>query len=175
MGTGVVVASLQVGPLDSARDVEQSLARTVTLCGPPRLLFRGREISDSPGTLTDLGIEKGASLQLIIATPQLLASGSSDQTARLCNLHTGACVTIMSGHTRNVTAVSFSPTGLELKTIGADRTSRLWDVQTGECKEVTPGPGFVASASFSPRRTRVITGSVDFAAKIYNRHNRQVD
>jgi WD40 repeat protein len=71
-----------------------------------------------------------------------LASASWDQTIKLWDVQTGKELATLKGHTGWVTSVAFSPDGKTLASAGgerseessgsADRTIKLWDVQTGK-------------------------------------------
>ena len=45
----------------------------------------------------------------------------------------------LTGHTRYVWAVAFSPDGRLLATASSDRTARVWDVATGGCLRTLTG------------------------------------
>ena len=70
-----------------------------------------------------------------------LASGSEDETVRLCDAETGACVRRLEGHNNVVFSVCFSPDGRRLASGSNDRTVRLWDVETGACVRTLEGHG----------------------------------
>jgi WD40 repeat protein len=55
-----------------------------------------------------------------------LATASSDGTARLWKVPSGALVTILSGHIVWVNDVAFSPQGRYLATGSYDFTAKLW-------------------------------------------------
>lgn len=44
---------------------------------------------------------------------------------------------IFEGHSRVVTSCAFDPAGQRILSSSQDGTSRLWDVETGECLQVT--------------------------------------
>eukprot|EP01043_Picozoa_sp_COSAG02_P112080 COSAG02_NODE_48263_length_335_cov_0.652542_1_plen_111_part_11 len=55
----------------------------------------------------------------------------------------------LEGHTGWVSSASFSPDGQHIVTASDDKTARVWDAQTGACKQVLEGhTGTVRSASF---------------------------
>jgi WD40 repeat protein len=63
----------------------------------------------------------------------ILASGSSDQTARLWDAHTGQVLKILQGHTNWVLSIAFSPDGRILASSSNDETIKFWDVRSGRC------------------------------------------
>lgn len=64
---------------------------------------------------------------------QLLLSGSTDRTAKIWDLQSGAVLHTLP-HDNWVRAVAFSPDGriAATGTVGVDRSLRLWDVETGD-------------------------------------------
>ncbi len=63
----------------------------------------------------------------------VLASASGDQTVRLWDRHTGACLQLLQGYMNNVPSVCFSPDGSVLASGSSDHAVRLWDRYTGAC------------------------------------------
>src|ERR1700733_2200101 len=84
---------------------------------------------------------------------KLVASGSSDKTARLWDAATGALRgELLKGHSDLVYSVAFSPDGKLLASGSGDKTVRLWDAATGA---PLGGPlkghsASVSSVAFSP-------------------------
>ena len=56
----------------------------------------------------------------------LLATASSDATARLWEASGGRCVRMLTGHGGGLNSVAFSPDGGMLATASTDATARLW-------------------------------------------------
>jgi WD40 repeat protein len=97
---------------------------------------------------------------------QLLASGSSDRTIKLWNVHTGQCLNYASGQHQSRL---FSPDGQRLVSGGDDLIVRTWDTATGNCLEVLEGhTKRIWSASFSPDGQTVISGSPDSTIKLWH-------
>lgn len=60
----------------------------------------------------------------------LIAVGSYEPLARLCDMRTGAYAQVLKGHSESVRACEWSPRSPYLLATGsADRTVRLWDIR----------------------------------------------
>ena len=104
---------------------------------------------------------------------RLLATGSSDQTARIWETATGQERTRVV-HDDGVTAVAFDPDGRRLATASADQTARIWETATGqEYLRLSHDEG-VAVVVFSPDGRRLATGSFDPNARIWDAASGQV-
>jgi len=71
--------------------------------------------------------------------PQILASGSADNTVRLWDVDDGKCINVLQGHTGIICSVAFGCDGMGRSLLASgsfDETIRLWDVETGECLRV---------------------------------------
>lgn len=80
-----------------------------------------------------------AHLNRVVFSPdgQFLASGADDNTCRLWDPKTGACLRVLAGHepfggkVAHVVDLAFSPDGSRLATAGHEGTVRIWDPKTG--------------------------------------------
>jgi hypothetical protein len=71
---------------------------------------------------------------------------------------------VLTGHTGAVLCVSVSPSGKFLATGGADRTQRIWDLESGgEARLVIEHPRPVRSVAFVPGGWSLICGTEDGA------------
>ena len=61
----------------------------------------------------------------------LLATGSTDHTARLWNVETGQCVFKLDKHDAEIVSLHFTTEGDKLLTGSFDHTCRIWDVRQG--------------------------------------------
>jgi WD40 repeat protein len=105
-------------------------------------------------------------------TEHLLASGSTDRTVRLWDMHTRECVAVLEGHTDSVDSVAFSPDSHLLASASRDYTVRLWDVS--ERKAAFPmyvlqgHSDWVFSVSFSPDGRHLASASWDRTVRLWN-------
>jgi len=79
------------------------------------------------------------------------------------------CIRDRCRHDGHITSVCFSPDGKRIVTGSQDKTSKVWDVVTGnELATLRGHAGFVMAVSFSPDGTRIVTGSLDSTAKLWD-------
>ncbi len=120
-------------------------------------------------------------------------TGSADHTAVLWDIGTGDSLFTLSGHDGDVNSVAFSPDGTRILTGSEDHTAKLWDSKTGEDlrtfghaweesekpiiiilaekkhpKAFPDHAGSINSVAFSPDGTKVLTGSADNKAKLWD-------
>jgi WD40 repeat protein len=86
-----------------------------------------------------------------------LATGGEDQIVRIWDVHTGALVHALSGHTNWIDGLRFSDDGERLVSAGRDGTARVWDVASGKAIATLDNQRKVTDAWFSRDRTRVLT------------------
>jgi WD40 repeat protein len=89
-------------------------------------------------------------------------SGSSDQTARLWDLHTGERLATLEGHSDVVTAVSIDEAGLRAATGSVDRTIKLWRLDAlRPATSRSAHAGSVVAIVFSPDGRLCASGGGD--------------
>jgi WD40 repeat protein/serine/threonine protein kinase len=98
--------------------------------------------------------------------------------AKVWDARNGALLLDLKGHTNEVTSVAFSPDGTRIVTGSFDKTAKVWDALTGtpqlELKAYTRDgsglsePNMVQSVAFSPDGTRIVTGSGDKKARVWD-------
>ncbi len=85
---------------------------------------------------------------------RLVATGSSDGTARVWHAESGNQTLELRGHGAAVTDVAFSPDGRRVLTDGEDGTTRLWDVSAGDVLHLS---GWYGAPVAAPRADDKVT------------------
>jgi WD40 repeat protein/tRNA A-37 threonylcarbamoyl transferase component Bud32 len=76
---------------------------------------------------------------------------------------------VLEGHTQAVESLALSPDGRRLLSGSVDRTTRLWDLRTGECvRTFTRFRGAVWSVSFSPDGRLALTTAEPAEIKLWD-------
>lgn len=97
-----------------------------------------------------------------------VATGASDNTARVWDAQTGQPLTPPLMHSNWVTAVAFSPNGDWLATGCKDGSVRFWNATNGQPRDITfRHLDWVNYIVFSPDGKRVLTGADDRTARVW--------
>jgi WD40 repeat protein/serine/threonine protein kinase len=99
---------------------------------------------------------------------KFVASGSTDNTARVWNVHTGQSVAAFKDN-HHVWRVAFSPNDKRIVTGGRDKTARVWDVETEtEIFSLEGHTESLTDVAFSPDGKRILTGSYDKTVRVWD-------
>ncbi|KLU91872.1 hypothetical protein MAPG_10821 [Magnaporthiopsis poae ATCC 64411] len=97
-----------------------------------------------------------------------LASTSDDETVKLWDTATGACIATFIGHIKRVWSVAFSHNDRQLASASADETVKLWDTATGVCVTTLKGHTHeVNSVAFSYNGRQLASASDDRTIKLW--------
>ena len=97
--------------------------------------------------------------------------GTGDYALRLWDADTGQPIgQPLTGHTRSVKSVAFSPDGRRIVSGSDDYTLRLWDADTGQQigQPLTGHTDCVKSVAFSPDGRRIVSGSYDRTVRVWD-------
>jgi WD40 repeat protein/serine/threonine protein kinase len=108
------------------------------------------------------------------ADGQYLLSGGDDNTVRIWDTLTGKLASLLRGHSRPVYAGVFSPNGRQVLSAGQEGQIKLWNIL--DYKQVRAPQGRVLeghddailSAAFSADGTKIVTGSRDHTARLFD-------
>jgi WD40 repeat protein len=125
------------------------------------------------------------SVDAISCTPdgKLVFTGSSDKSVRIWEAESGKCLLVLKGqtvmaitpkksakgHTEGVSAIACTPDGQWLFSGSRDKTARIWNAKSGECRHTLEGhDDVVYTISCVSDGSRVFTGSSGTFARIWD-------
>jgi WD40 repeat protein len=92
-----------------------------------------------------------------------LASASYDNTVKIWDASSGACLQTLEGHSAIVSSVAFSHDSTRLASASHDSTVKVWDASSGACLHTLDIGKALFRLSFDPNGSRLVTeiGSID--------------
>ena len=104
----------------------------------------------------------------LAAAGQMTLPGKPAQHIRIYDFETGEIVQLLSGHTRKVLSLAFSPDGTRLVSGSGDRTALVWDLTTGGAlHRLDQHNAEVYAVGFTPDGARIVTGSFDKRVRLW--------
>lgn len=97
-----------------------------------------------------------------------LATACDDTTWRLYDVNTGSEILCQEGHSRAVMTVTFQSEGALVATAGMDSIGRIWDLRSGRTIMLCEGHIQPITASSWIDGHRIMTGSLDGFAKVWD-------
>jgi WD40 repeat protein/serine/threonine protein kinase len=98
----------------------------------------------------------------------LAAAAADAKAVLLLDARTHETVAQFSGHESRVFKAAFSPDSRCLATCSQDRTVRLWQIGTGECRVLRGHTDVVYAVAFHPDGTRLATAARDGAVWLWD-------
>src|SRR5208282_3964702 len=77
-----------------------------------------------------------------------LASASYDNTIKIWDAASGACLQTLEGHSRSVMSVAFSHDNKRLASASGDNTIKIWDAASGACLQTLEVSTLIHNISF---------------------------
>ncbi|MEO0406838.1 MAG: BTAD domain-containing putative transcriptional regulator [Cyanobacteria bacterium P01_A01_bin.135] len=108
-----------------------------------------------------------------------LASAGADHRVKIWDIPSGKCLQTLEGHTDYLYSIAFGPrqaaaiipelSEVWLASASADRTIKLWNLDSGECfRTLTGHEGWVYAMVIHPHGDRVISASYDCTARVWD-------
>jgi len=132
-------------------------------------LLLGEKLLRDWNTLEESGVSNGSTVDIVYRRRvNMVATCSSDLSARIWDADTGECISVLLGHTGSVSTVDWSTDGARIITSSNDGTAKVWSVPDGECLLTLSGHrGSVLGAIFSPTGCCYGTSSSDRTVRIW--------
>ncbi|GAB3864339.1 hypothetical protein GCM10029963_74590 [Micromonospora andamanensis] len=98
-----------------------------------------------------------------------LAAGAKDNTIHLIDVHAGAVVGFLRGHTDWIGALAWSPSGRYLASGSDDRTIRIWDMENPAAGRLLAGhQNYVDGLAWAPDERHLASCSADWTIRIWS-------
>ncbi|PRD19692.1 UNVERIFIED_CONTAM: Coatomer subunit alpha [Trichonephila clavipes] len=104
-----------------------------------------------------------------------ILSASDDQTIRIWNWQSRACICVLTGHNHYVMCSHFHPTEDLVVSASLDQTVRVWDISGLRKKNVAPGPGGLEEHLKNPSHTDLFGTSDAVVKHVLEGHDRGVN
>jgi WD40 repeat protein len=137
----------------------------------PKWLKRGPEVEMNWSAALQVLGGHSDSVNAVAFSPdgKQLASGSWDNTIRICDAATGAALQVLKGYSGLARTIAFSPDGKQLTSGSGGNTIRIWDAATGAALQVLKGHSNLASTvAFSPDGKQLTSGSGGNTIRIWD-------
>lgn len=120
------------------------------------------------------GHKKSVRCIATLPEPNLVASGSEDESVRVWSVSTRSCVRVLKGHSAWVQALCVLPLNGRLASAAGDVVN-VWNVEAGVCEStIRPKRNTVYSLA-TMNQGRIAVGTFDDALKVYDvEHNVEV-
>jgi dipeptidyl aminopeptidase/acylaminoacyl peptidase len=118
-----------------------------------------RELEGHQGQVLDVAMGPGGTE---------VATASTDGTARIWEVATGALRAPLFGHTNYVRSVAFSPDGQTIVTASLDGTARTWTLSGRRIATLARHEDAVDTAEFSPDGRTVATGGWEGTIRLWD-------
>ncbi|HEY9853202.1 MAG TPA: WD40 repeat domain-containing protein [Leptolyngbyaceae cyanobacterium] len=185
-GSHIKIWDFRIGELPRSFSMEPGEVYSVAISLDGRLLVAG----NSEGEITILDLPVGEQLRSfawhsentldwhakgsvkvvkISADKTIIASGGTDNTAKLWNLNTEELIFTLSGHSGSINTLAFSPQDNIVVSGSSDKTIKIWDVKTGSLQRTLYGhleP--VRTVTINPTGQLIASGSDDETIRIWN-------
>jgi WD40 repeat protein len=97
-------------------------------------------------------------------TEMAVANSANPGQVALVKLATDKIIAVLTGDTKAIQSLAFSPNGNLIATASLDDTVRIWNARTGQLLRILDHPDGVYNVAFSPDGTQVST--LDYAGVI---------
>ena len=98
-----------------------------------------------------------------------IASGTTDETARVWDRQNRRVVGHLQGHRGDITVLAYAPDGKSIVTGSTDGTARIWRTQDFTSRATLPGHvGEVTTLCISPDGALIATGALDGSVRLWS-------